>query len=192
MSDDVARASLLAVLADPAISRINFRVGSVAITPHLFGRVALAVRGGHIGVRHVPTLVSAGIYNSTENRFYLRRETLSTTEARALVVHEACHAGFDIARATQMRTITSEAAGYIAQCVYARAKTSDPETTRLYSDDPRKDRVFEIAWRLAGVILSGRTPPESDIEVLRQAVLRHPDYSSAGQGVAGFDGVPGM
>jgi hypothetical protein len=145
-----------------------------------------------IGVKHVPGLDTAGIYNSTENRFYLRRDILSTIEAKALVVHEACHAGLDIARASQMRTITSESAAYISQCVYARSKSNSPRTERLQDEDPRKDRVFEIAWDLASLILDSRKPKESDIERLRQAVLEHPYYSKDGQKVTGFDGVPGM
>ncbi len=85
-----------------------------------------------------------------------------------------------------------EAAAFISQCVYARSKSSDPENDRLYDDDARKDRVFEVAWGIAGTILGGRAPTESDIERLRQAVLQHPDYASEGQGVTGYDGVPGM
>jgi hypothetical protein len=192
MSDETARANLLSILADSSISRIQFNVGSVTISPGLFTRVAQGVRDGHIRVRHVPGLVSSGIYNSTENRFYLRRESFPDIPARALVVHEACHAGLDVARAAQMRVISSEAAAFISQCVYARSKSSDPENDRLYDDDARKDKVFEVAWGIAGRILSGSSPTESDIQRLRQAVLQHPDYVSEGQGVTGYDGVPGM
>jgi hypothetical protein len=192
MSDQLARSNLLIILMDPVLYRINFSVGGVGINPAMFVRVLMGVVAGHITVRHVPRLVSPGIYNSTENRFYLRRDSFPTIPAQALAVHEACHAGCDVQRASQMRTAESETAAYIAQCVYARSKCADPSSEPLYDDDPRRDRVFELAWGVAGTILAGRAPSASELGAVRMAVLSHPNYASTAQDLAGFDGVPGL
>jgi hypothetical protein len=191
MSDQTARTSFLAILNDSVLNQMNYGIDGMAINSGLLARVRSGVTAGQISVRHVPGLVSSGIYNSTENRFYFRRDTFSTIPAQALAVHEACHAGCDIARAS-MRTVGSEVAAYIAQCVYARSKSSDPANERLYDDNPRKDRVFEVDWEIAGRILSRNPPTDSQLQQMRTAVANHPEYASTAQNSAGFNGVPGM
>lgn len=75
----------MTILMDPVLARINLNVGGVAINYALFARVVAGLAAGRIGVRHVPGLVSPGIYNSTENRFYFRGHTFSSTPSKALV-----------------------------------------------------------------------------------------------------------
>jgi hypothetical protein len=65
-------------------------------------------------------------------------------------------------------------------------------TARLYDDDSRRDRVFELAWGIADTILGGSAPADSAVQGLQTAVMGHPSYASSGQGPAGFNGVPGM
>lgn len=190
MSDDAAKRCILTVLSDAVVGRINFRIRTVPITPRLLQRVAECVRGRRIAVRHVPGLVKPAIYNSTENRFYLRRDTINTLESQAIIVHEAVHGGCDLMNASQMRVLSSEAAGYLGQCVFARAKTRNPDQERLTHERPTMDRIFEIAWDLAGIVLARRQPSEEQIEALRQAILADPDYHEEGEQLAGYDGVP--
>jgi hypothetical protein len=106
----------------------------------------------------------------------------------AVIVHESVHAGLDLARASRMRLISSEAAGFIAQCTYARLKTGDPNE-RLMGSTPESDRVFEIAWGLAGDVRAGRQLTTADLDALRYAVSQHPRYRNA-RTLAGYDGVP--
>ena len=87
-----------------------------------------------------------------------------------------------------MRLTSSEAAAYIAQCIYACRKNRDP-SLRLTGSTPARDRVFEIAWRIAEEVIAGRQPTSADLDALRQAVSRHPNYRGA-RHLAGYNGVP--
>jgi hypothetical protein len=112
----------------------------------------------------------------------------ATTELskKALVVHEAVHAVYDMVK-MKMSVADSESIAYLVQCQYARANNPNPED-RLFSTNKAKDKVFEIGWAIAGRILEGYSPSIDDCNRMRDAVSMHPFYSAKAAGDAGFNG----
>jgi hypothetical protein len=177
------------VLRDPVIQHIRFNVGSVPVTSRLFERVAERIRRGDIRVTYNPSLGRDAYYYSGSNELELSFQVASRDTQRGVIVHECTHAGFDLMKASKMRMVSSEAGGYLAQCVFVCFKNRDP-TQRLRGDTPAKDKKFEVAWRLAEKIKSGQQPTAAELQELRRAVLVDPDYRSIGwSSLAGFDGI---
>lgn len=88
----------------------------------------------------------------------------------------------------------SESIAYVAQCIFVRGLTKDPEL-RLTGIgpqgflDPRRDLVFEIAWKIAGDVLAGTSVDIRDGLALRNAIPRHPEYLQSAGRRAQWDGV---
>lgn len=127
-------------------------------------------------------------YDYATNTLYLGFKTTTELTKKALVVHEAVHAVYDMVK-MKMSVADSESIAYIVQCQYARANNPDP-SQRLMSSDPAKDKVFEVGWRIAGKLLgqdsTGLT--DQDYKDMRDAVSKHPFYAGKSAGDAGFNG----
>ena len=82
---------------------------------------------------------------------YLGFKSATELTQKALVVHEAVHVVYDMVK-MKMSVADSEAIAYIVRCQYARADSSGPDD-RLFSADKKKDKFFEIGWRIAGKLL---------------------------------------
>jgi hypothetical protein len=197
MSSPVAKQTVLSVLRDPAIERINFVIGGYEIRPRLYERVRGAVDGlfgPHIEVVANPHQADAAWYDSDANRLSLRSVLAETDTRKALIVHEATHAGCDLLNYHQMRTDTSEAAAYIAQCIFLRQKTSAADLAagnRLTSSNRGTDRILEQAWAVAGQILAHGFSHRRDTEELqdriRHSTRYNPDHLQE-MPAAGFNG----
>jgi hypothetical protein len=55
--------------------------------------------------------------------------------------------------------------------------------------DPLKDKVFEIAWDIAGKILAGEILTSEDESKLTQALSSHPTYKAQASGNTEYDGL---
>lgn len=127
-------------------------------------------------------------YDYATNTLYLGFSSTSELSKKALVVHECVHAVYDQVK-MKMSVQDSESIAYIVQCQYARANNPS-SSNRLMSNDPKKDKVFEVGWRIAGKLLgqdsSGLT--DSDYADMREAVAAHPYYAKNAKSDAGFNG----
>ncbi|MEP6924551.1 MAG: hypothetical protein ABI954_08805 [Pyrinomonadaceae bacterium] len=125
-------------------------------------------------------------YDYGNNTLYLGFTEATSLTRKALIVHEATHACYDLLK-TKMSVADSESIAYIVQCQYARANSSDP-SQRLIGNTDAKDKVFELGWAIAGKILAGNSPTPSECNEMREAVSKHPYYMSKAAADAGFNG----
>lgn len=187
-----AKYTVLGTLQDPVIAKIRFTLGPWTVTPALFADVAAAVAAGNIQVICNSALDKSAYYSSDTDQIELAFMATNEVTKRALIVHECVHAGFDLNWLQGMEIAASEAAGYLAQCVFARAHLEDPKDPdfRLSGDDAEHDGVFEVGWRLAGKVLASQKLTNADYQDHLKAVLKHPKYPD-GRSIAGWNGVSG-
>lgn len=154
-----------------------------------FSVVAVNVSAGVTKVVYDSSEVGMAEYDTGTNTFHLGFTDANSLSRKALIVHESVHAVCDLMNLTTMDIGTSESAAYLAQCLYARGNSTDPDPdARLYSEDEDKDRVFQVGWELAGTLLAGSTPSTADYDRLRDAVNRHPYYRGKAGDSARFNG----
>ncbi len=197
MSNPVAQRTVATVLEDPAIQRINFVIGGFEIRPPLYQLVHDAITsviGRRVEVLCNPNQRNDAWYDSDHNQFSLKSVFARPTTKQALIVHEATHAGCDLRNDHHMRVDTSEAAAYIAQCIYMRQKTRPADLragTRLIDDDPDIDAIFEQAWTVAGSILDHGFSHRADTEELQRRIRACETYNPQHlqtMAAAGFNG----
>lgn len=188
-----AKCTTVAVLNSAAISKLKpFDFQGHTFSPNFLATMAWEIQNGYMSVVYEPKLSGKAIYNSTENRLYVGFHIADSISRQALIVHEVTHAMFDF-QGRDMDVATSESISYIAQCQYARANSSssDPDA-RLYSEIEAKDKVFDVAWNIAGKILGSNakvtTVNEADVSEIRQAVSGHPEYAKDAAASAGYNG----
>ena len=189
-----ATVNVRVALADAAIKKIRFDHGGMAVRPSCFAEVSKAIGQDRIKVVVVSKLSSAGVYDCGTDRIELRSPEITSPTRKALIVHECLHAWMDLQAIKTMKIKTSEAAAYLAQCIFARAKLDDPADTetRLYDDeDAAMDDVYVKAWSMAGdVLLRGQNPSNADFAELEDRVARTVQYSREANHRAKWNGVP--
>ncbi|HEY8560960.1 MAG TPA: hypothetical protein VIL74_11355 [Pyrinomonadaceae bacterium] len=179
------------ILAGPEIQKINsFTFYGKHFTAMTFGNIKSLVESGFIKVAYDEKLNGQAAYDYGNNTLYLGFKNTTELTKKALVVHEAVHAVYDMVK-MKMSVADSEAIAYIVQCQYARANSnsSDPND-RLFSSNKANDKVFEVGWRIAGKLLGKDSSPltDSDYAAMREAVSQHTFYAGKAAGSAGFNG----
>ena len=164
----------------------SFSFGGKGFSPSVFPILKELVQSGAIKVEYDSSKSGMAEYDYGTNTFYLGFTEASSLTRKALVLHEATHAVYDMVK-TKMSVADSESIAYIVQCQYAQANNSDP-TQRLTGNTDAKDKVFELAWAIAGKLLAGQKPTLSEYNALREAVSRHPYYMGKAAADAGFNG----
>ena len=189
-ASELAKQTILNTLMDSAISKIKFKIDSFSVSPKSYAKVARLITTGRIRVEYNWNVGTSAYYYGTQNKIEVGFTSARTLTKRALVIHECTHAVFDINKYSQSTVATSEAAAFIAQCLFARINSPKPNDPvyRLYDDKEVKDRVFRIAWAFAGKILKGESLTQDDYANLKNAILNHPDYKD-GRNLSGWDGV---
>ncbi len=190
-ADDLwAKLAIASVLIGPELSKIKpFTIKGHVTAANFFATVVAKMQLGYIDAKSLTGSGGKAYYNSTEGCFYLDLDGGLTLAKKALIVHEATHALSDIVWKI-MDIGTSESIAYVAQCQFARANNPDPDPeVRLYGDTAAEDKVFECGWHIAGKLLAGDTPTESDYKNLYDAVDNHPYYKGQAAKPAGYDGV---
>ena len=193
VSSSVATMTVLTTLGESAIKKISFDVREHRIVPDCYAQVRRAIVEDRIDVVVNSRLGGGAIYDSGKNQLELADGHSTHMERKALIVHECTHAWCDLKLVKNMTVRTSEAAAYLAQCVYARVKTGQPEREfpRLQSTNTLTDLVFELAWRLAGKIINNHHNPTLDeIRALEEAISNSPHYRSNADTLCKWDGVP--
>lgn len=164
-----------------------FSFGGVGFTPQVFFVLANMIKDDKIHIEFDSKQSGRAEYDYGTNTLYLGFTTASSLSKKALIIHECVHAVYD-AVSQKMSVADSESIAYIAQCQFARANNPNPDQ-RLQSSDAAKDKVFELAWNMAGKILAGEKPTFAEKGELRDAVSQHPFYMGKSAHDAGFNGV---
>lgn len=153
-----------------------------------FNNIKSLIESGFIKAVHDETQSGRAEYDYGTNTLYFGFKSTTELSKKALVVHEAVHAVYDMVK-MKMSVADSESIAYIVQCQYARANNPNP-SERLTSPNKAKDKVFEIGWNIAGKLLGQDTSAltDDDYRSMREAVSQHPLYSAKAAGDAGFNG----
>lgn len=162
--------------------------------------MACEIRDGRMSVAYEPKLSTKALYNSTENRLYMKFISPDNLTRKGLVVHEITHAVCDF-QAKQMDVATSESIAYIAQCMFLAINGNydpnspddrvgdweeDPHTGEYFSG--KRDKVFVLGYKLAMQVLNNRPITQEDINEMRYAIRNHPFYLNTALVSAGYDG----
>jgi hypothetical protein len=195
MSSDDQRAKDLVIktLEDPNIKDIKFGIGLYEIDGASFGAVLGAVRSGKITVKYDANGGYAAQYNQARNELTLSFTYAPSYNHNALIVHECVHAAMD-AQHQKFKLIdhmTSEAAGYIAQCMFKITKMAPFEfSNRLRSSRHAvTDKIFRSAWNIALAYHTGGRISSNDLIDLETALKTHPMYARKSNKIANFGGV---
>ncbi|MEN8148671.1 MAG: hypothetical protein ABFS86_02540 [Planctomycetota bacterium] len=188
MSNEEALAAVLLVLENDEIAEIDFHWGNRHITPRVYRQVQEAIAAGHIEVVHADQADSSS-YFSQQDRIALQHTDTESIPRRAMIVHEATHAGCDLRR-WQMDVGNSESIAYLAQCIYARAQTDNPVVMRLQSSTAQNDDVFDQAWHMAEDVLErGVNRWTEDADHLLFLIEGHPWYEEEAADSAVYYGL---
>lgn len=187
---ELAKQTVLKTLGESAIAKIKFKIDSFAVGPRSYAKVAGLIRIGRIRVEYNWSVGTSAYYYEKLNKIEVGFAATSSLTKRAQIVHECTHAVFDVHRYSKSTVATSEAAAFVAECLFARINSPKPDDPnyRLYDDKEEKDRIYRAAWQIAGKILKGKTPTPDDYSGLKKAVLKHSDYKH-GRKLSGWDGV---
>ncbi len=183
-----AKLEVIKVLLSDGTQKIKpFSFGGIGFTPQVFPVLVNMINNDKIKVEFDSKQSGRAEYDYGTNTLYLGFTSASSLSKKALIIHECVHAVYD-AVSQKMSVADSESIAYIAQCQFASANNPNP-SERLQSPDPAKDKVFELAWKLAGKILAGEKPTSAEKGELRDAVSKHPFYMANAAHDAGFNGV---
>jgi hypothetical protein len=183
----LAKAAVIRALTHPSIKFVNFMCGSYYVSEFQLRRVKASVESGLIPVKFDPSIGGGAEYDTGTNTIHLSFSSSSLTRD-ALIVHECVHAAFDLDNLSDAKVDISEASAYIAQCIVARQRSEDP-SQRLMSDHAGSDKVFEIAWKIAGDVIASKGAAEDDQKALREALKHHRHYGGHTNDNAGYNGV---
>lgn len=197
-----ARSAVIKALNDSAVDNVNFKLPDVevSITPFLLRTVRNHVNNGWISVVYRSDANGFSAYNSQSDQFKVHVKEAVTIEDKAIIVHEAVHAGLDAFRAAQVDTAASESAAYIAQCIIARTYYL-PSSDRLGDGkDSALDTIFQQAWPIAVDVMDNRTVSASgyaspravsgsQYASLRTAIYGHKKYAKKRSQIKDYNGI---
>ncbi len=176
------------VLNKPAIRKIAFSFGSIYINASRFASVATAIGNDKITVRYKSSLGSKnGSYVYTANKLLLGfKKTKGDGDREALIVHECVHAAFDIT-GTAIIVKHSEAAAYIAQCVYFYYQNEGLFTSggSISFSNP----ILKAAWKVAMITKKRSRIKNSEMAPLYLAISKHSLYKKSYNKTDNYDGV---
>jgi len=181
------------VLTLPTTQRIVFTFGAVIVNSVSFGLVVTAIANGRISIVTNPRL-GAGFAKyryspgPTGNRFIFGfASTAGSADREALIVHEAVHAAFDVA-VSPMMVKQSEAAAYIAQCLYFYYKhEADFVAGRIAATFAHP--MLQAAWPVSQRVLVNPNLTDADVAPLLAVIASHSLYSARADLTDEYDGV---
>lgn len=177
------------ILTGSEVQKINsFTFFGKHFTVGTFTQIKSLIEAGFIKAVYDESKAGMAEYDYGNNTLYLGFTSTTELTKKALVVHEAVHAVYDMVK-MKMSVADSESIAYIVQCQYARANNPN-SSERLTSPNKAKDKVFEVGWMIAGKLLGQDSSAltDNDYKAMREAVSQHPFYAAKAAGDAGFNG----
>jgi hypothetical protein len=189
-----AQQAVLTVLRDPVAAHLGFKIGRMELKNGDLTAVALAIQSGKIRVVHRPTLGHMAQYLSSNpnNWMAVGFDRLPPIGGRALIVHEAVHAAFDIRRVPQTME-QAEAMAYIAQALYMRRYGIDIGNSVVQPAFNVNPSNF-IAWtgiftRASAIAKAIDRNDVSDVDIVLLAAALHLTETYRNEGAPANDGV---
>lgn len=193
--DERAKSLVLSALGESGLAFVQFTLltGYQVAKPEL-DRVKEAVRSDRIKIRHKPSVSGVAFYFNKSNVMHVPSLDNDTSN-KALILHECVHALMDLdwQKLGGLRNQDSEAAGYIAQMMYA-IRTD----VRYKPHCPDADPIFQAAWKVAHELLNRpglkvlpRHYTVSPIPYWRlvEAIAADANYEEYADTDPGYDGV---
>lgn len=177
-----------AVLDRVETGRISFTLGAITIDSNSYKGVKTQIDAGKIKVEYKAKAgTNGGIYRYTANTLFLGFQTVDNMDREALIVHECSHAAMDIAAKT-VRVSHSEAAAYVAQCLYFyfrnEAAFSSGARTPTFAS-----AILTAAWDVATKARANPKLADDDIAPLLTAIANDSTYKDRHDKDEKFDGV---
>lgn len=176
------------LLSKPEVAKIKFSFGAISIDSNSFASVKNAVTKGKIKVKQNKGLGNKiAKYRYTHNILFSGFKTTGgNADLEALLVHECVHGAFDIL-GKKMLVSQSEAAAYIAQCLYFYYKNE--KAIKGGATPTFKNSVLKAAWPIALKAVKSSSLKTSDIQPLFSAIAKHPTYKKRHSTQVGYDGI---
>lgn len=166
---ELARTAASVLLDVASTGAVNFELAGIAVSPLLLAEVGKLLREGKIKVA-IDRSRSISVYNPDQDTLTFDSWDLSSPRSKAVVIHEATHAIYDLSPA-KVRTIDAESAGYIAQVIYLRK--NDPRfasAAKVSSDGTAEGNLKARAFAVGDSIIAGKGIRETDLKKLHQAI----------------------
>ena len=174
--------------ADPSIWKINFSMGGLQINPQGYRQVREAMYKEQIRCVVKPELLDADVgasYMPKYDVMVLRSASFNDAILASYIVHESAHAIMDINKCSLTSPLDGEAAAYIAQAIYFRARF-DLTTNRLST--MLNIKADEIVTKREMVKKAAALEP-ADYWPLKQAILQDPRYQGTLNRASKSDGL---
>ncbi len=173
------------ILTGPEAQKIrSFTFGGKHFGAGAFYNIRSLIEGGFIKVIYESERNGSAEYEYATNTLFVGFPQAFDLGQKALVAHEAVHAVYDLVK-MKMSVADNESIAYIVQCQFARAGGL---VDRLTSSTRQRDKVFEVAWDIAGRVLQGYSPTADECNKMREAVSQHPFYSANASSMIKSDG----
>lgn len=196
-----AKSTILSVLSDRAVNKVNFYIATWHVTPQLYRSVANAIRKDEIAIIHDPDLRKikrGGIYIPKWDMLAIasasiRGTTYQELKTQQLIIHECTHAGFDYQNPELMTHLDNEAAAYVADNLFLVAKVAGTgkDARKLWVDtpNPANRKVKKTALQIAKNIYYDDKMPERLWAELEAGLRASPLYKDNVDTVVQWDGV---
>jgi len=179
---------IITVLSKPEVAKIKFSFGAISINSTSFRNVKNAVTTGKITVSYNAKLgAGRATYRYTHNTLFAGfKATAGIADREALLVHECTHAASDIA-GKKMLVKESEAAAYIAQCLYFYYKNE--KAIKAGATPTFKNNILKSTWSIAMKAVGNSSLSAADVKPLMDAISKHPLYLKRHSAKVIYDGI---
>lgn len=187
-SDEQVHNAVLTTLNEPEIDMIRFTLGPLKVTRKLFSAVEDAVRARSIWAIDMASGPPApegvrALYSPVLDFFWIRNPASFDAAKRAVVVHEAIHAGMDIGKHGG-NLLLHEAVAHVGEAMRMALSMPDPRAVDLASIPAAHMRAaMRLALRVINHNMTRTTTLaipliDADYLALREALRAVPIYGS--------------
>lgn len=176
------------VLMKTETGKIKFSLGEISIDSNSYKQVKTQIDNGKIKVVYSKEIgANAAKYRYTHNTLFLGFQSVNNIDKEALIIHECTHAACDIAKKALLVS-HSEAAAYIAQCLYFYYRNEQALSTGNLKPT-FKSKILKAAWNVATKALHNSSLGDNDIKELLAEIARDSAYKKRHKQKENYDGV---
>jgi hypothetical protein len=169
--DTAARALLISILERPEAKAFSFQTPSAVINSSLYSAVLTHVSSNTILCSGNSAGLPAGAIGrwfGLQNVLVLREPGTRSSLKDGVVLHEATHAGLDIAKKA-MPTLEAEVCGYIAEAAFSILVNKIPLTFNPFAPASRLSPIRQWASALALEVLQHRAAGHTSPYIITNA-----------------------
>lgn len=197
-----ARSTILRVLNDDRIKKVNFYISLYKITNDFYDDVRRAIKEDRIAVVYEDGLGhDMAEYDPANNSIHVGFTHTSRSMLQALIVHECTHAACDLKRFVFMDRIVAEMTAYIAQAMFFAAKYNQRERVGIEFRGEVLNAAIDIARRNLAYneadfdnnwhakLKDYMKTTDAHYLRLERAIRNHPVYEHRLEGHGSYNGV---